>query len=71
VVSGGRAGIKVNGEPGKFFRTYKGVRQGDPLSLLLFNLVVDALATMLERAKLAGMIKGLVPDLVEGGLTHL
>jgi hypothetical protein len=26
---------------------------------------------MLERAKLTGLIKRLVPDLVEGGLTHL
>jgi hypothetical protein len=71
VISGGIAGIKINGEAGNFFRTYKGVRQGEPMSSLLFNLVVDALATMLERAKLAGVIKGLVPDLIEGGLTHL
>jgi hypothetical protein len=38
---------------------------------VLFNLVVDALATLLERAKLVVLIKGLVPDLIEGGLTHL
>jgi hypothetical protein len=51
-----------------FFRTYKGVRQGDPLPPppLLFNLVVDALATMLEGASVVGLIRGLVPDLVEG-----
>jgi retron-type reverse transcriptase len=71
VISGGRVGIKINGESGNFFRTYKGVRQGDPLSPLLFNLAVGALATMLERAKVAGLIKGLVPDLIEGGPTHL
>jgi hypothetical protein len=68
---GGRVGININGEPGKFFNTYKGLRQGDPLSPLLFNLVSDALATMLENAKRAGEIKGLVPHLVEGGVTHL
>jgi hypothetical protein len=71
VVGGGRVGIKINGEVEIFFRTYKGVRQGDPLSPVLFNLVVDALATMLEKAKLTGVIKGLVPNLIEGGLTHL
>jgi hypothetical protein len=64
-------GIKLIGELGNFFRTYKDVRQGDPLSLLLFNLVVDALATMLERNSVAGLIRGLVTDLVEGALTHL
>jgi hypothetical protein len=47
------------------------LRQEDPLSPLLFNLVVDALATILTKARDAGMIKGLIPDLVEGGLTHL
>jgi hypothetical protein len=42
-----------------------------PCPPVLFNLVVDALATLLERTKLAVLIKGLVPDLIEGGLTHL
>jgi hypothetical protein len=51
-----------------FFRTYKGVRQGDPFPPppLLFNLVVDALTTMLEGASVVGLIRGLVLDLVEG-----
>jgi hypothetical protein len=48
-----------------------GLRQGDPLSHLLFNLVVDVLPIMLKRARDAGLIKGLIPELVEGGLTHL
>jgi hypothetical protein len=41
------------------------------LSPLLFNLVADSLATLMEKAKEAGLIRGLVPDLVERGLTHL
>ena len=61
----------INGQPGNYFRTYKGLRQGDPLSPILFNLVGDALSMMLERAKNSRLIKGLVPDLVGGGLTHL
>jgi hypothetical protein len=64
-------GININGNPGNFFDTHKGLRQGDPLSPLLFNLVSDALATMLEKAKREGKIKGLVPNLVEEGITHL
>lgn len=70
-MQGGRVGINLNGVRGEFFRTYRGLRQSHPLSPILFNLVVDALATMLESARDAGEIKGLVPHLVNGGLTHL
>jgi hypothetical protein len=70
-VEGGKVGIKINGVHGNFFDTHKGLRQGDPLSPLLFNLVSDALGTMLDKARLSGEIKGLVPHLVEGGLSHL
>jgi hypothetical protein len=45
--------------------------QGDPLSPLLFNLVGDAVAHMLNTAKQKGNVRGLVPHLVEGGLTEL
>ena len=38
---GGSVGIMMNGEDSAFFKTGKGLRQGDPLSLFLFNLVVD------------------------------
>jgi hypothetical protein len=70
-VQGGRVSINVNNEHGRYFRTFKDLRQGDPLSLLLFNLVVDALSALLEAASRNGRISGLVPHLVEGGLTHL
>jgi hypothetical protein len=36
------------------------VRQGDPLSPLLFDYVVEALAVMVEAAKDAGHLSGLV-----------
>jgi hypothetical protein len=32
----------------------KGLRQGDPLSLMLFNIVADMLAILIERAKVDG-----------------
>jgi hypothetical protein len=70
-VKGGRVCIDLNGERGEYFRSYKGLRQGDPLSPLLFNLVADALSAMLTRACDAGIIQGLVPHLVNGGLSHL
>jgi hypothetical protein len=40
-VTSGKVGVNVNGEIGAYFSTYQGVRQGDPLSSILFDLVVD------------------------------
>jgi hypothetical protein len=45
--------------------------QLDPLSPLLFNLVSDALAVMLDKAKAVGHVRGLVSNLVEGGITYV
>lgn len=70
-VQGGHVCVKVNDEVGRNFQTKKGLRQGDPLSPLLFNVVVDILAILLDRAKLDGQIVGLVPHLVDDGLSIL
>lgn len=67
----GRVAININGEIDQYFKTFRGVRQGDPLSPLLFNIVADALSEILLKAKEAGHLEGLVPHLVQGGLTHL
>jgi len=67
LVSCGRTAININGEIGPFFPTLCGVRQGDPFSPFLFNMVVDALAAILDIAKSAGHIHGVVPHLVGGG----
>ena len=66
-VTGGKVANNLNGEVGNFFRSFKGLRQGDPLSPLLFNIVGDALSEILNTAKRNGVITGLVPKLVEGG----
>jgi hypothetical protein len=50
-------------------QTKKGVRQGDPLSLILFNLVVDTLAVLIKRAKTDGQIEGVIPHPVNDGLS--
>ena len=50
-MSKGSVGVKVNDDIGKKFQTKKGLRQGDQLSPLLFNLVADMLAVMIARAK--------------------
>jgi hypothetical protein len=37
----------------------KGLRQGDPLSSMLFNIVADMLAIMIEHAKMMVSLKEL------------
>ena len=60
IVMSGNTAININGEVGPYFRPSCGVRQGDPLSPLLFNSAVDALAEILEKAKNSGHLKGVV-----------
>jgi hypothetical protein len=38
---------------------------------LLFDLIVDALALIMDKAKQAGHIQGAIPHLLPGGVTHL
>jgi hypothetical protein len=70
-LSGGSVAIKVNDNIGKYFQTLKGLRQGDPLSPMLFNIVADMLVIMIKRAKHDGLIEGVIPHLVDGGLSIL
>jgi hypothetical protein len=56
---------------GPYFTTHVGVRQGDPLSPLLFDIVGDGLAMMIKKAKSEGLINDLVTHLVEDGVSIL
>jgi hypothetical protein len=51
VVTMGSVCVQVNEDLGHFFQTKKGLRQCDPLSPILFNLVADMLAVLIERSK--------------------
>jgi hypothetical protein len=67
IVQGGKVCVNVNGQRSQFFRTYRGLRQGDPLSPLLFNLVADALSNMLDKAVEKGHLAGTLDWLIPGG----
>ncbi|WVZ90646.1 hypothetical protein U9M48_036930, partial [Paspalum notatum var. saurae] len=70
-VQGGNVAINVNGQNDFYFQTRKGLRQGDPLSPILFNIVVDMLAIIINRAKVEGKVNGVILHLVEDGLSIL
>lgn len=70
-ISGGSVAVKVNDEVGHFFQTEKVVRQGDPLSPILFNIIADMLTVLINRAKEDGQIVGVVPHLINDGLSIL
>ena len=53
-----RFSILINGTPPGFFGSSRGLRQGDPLSLLLFVLVMEAVGRMLDKAVHEGRLLG-------------
>ena len=55
-VRGGRVAVRVNDLIGLYFPTYAGVRQGGPLSPLLFDIVGDGIAIMINKAIAQGLI---------------
>jgi len=64
VVTGGTVYVKLNNVEGPYFVSHKGVRQGDPLSPILFNFVADCLARMVRQAQQNGLLCGLTDNLI-------
>jgi hypothetical protein len=61
----------VDDDIGHYFQTRKGFRQGDPLYPILFNIIADMLAIIINRAKEDGQVSGLIPHLVDEGVSIL
>ncbi|XP_073291108.1 protein ILITYHIA [Primulina huaijiensis] len=51
--------VMINGRPRGKFRAFKGLRQGDSLSPFLFNLVLDVMGRMIDKAKDRNLIRGI------------
>lgn len=61
----------VNGSPIKEFSPERALRQGDPLSPLLFNLVAEVLHAMLVKAEGVGIFKEIKVLGLEKSISHL
>lgn len=66
ILSFGSSSVLLNGIPGKTFNCLRGVRQGDPLSPLLFVLATDLLQTITNRAWETGILKHPLSDSFDG-----
>ena len=50
--------VLVNGSPEGFFGSSHELRQGDPLSPLLFLLIMEVLSRLLRKTKDGNLIRG-------------
>jgi Reverse transcriptase (RNA-dependent DNA polymerase) len=66
LLKGAQTCINFNGSLTSYFTCKRGLRQGDPLSPLMFDLVTDTLCQILTRGKNVGIIEGLGPMLETG-----
>jgi hypothetical protein len=69
--SRGSVGVKMNDDIGHYFRHTRVLDKVTPLSPILFNLVADMLAILITRDKEDGQVEGLIPHLVDRGISIL
>lgn len=61
LVSTSSLAVLVNGGPCDFFKPSRGLRQGDPLSPILFIILAECMGRLIERKNMEGNIKGIKP----------
>lgn len=63
--------VLINGTPTQEFTPNRGFRQGDPLSPLIFNLVVEILSSLINIATNLNLFSGILIPNCSVRLTHL
>eukprot|EP00253_Pinus_taeda_P002268 PITA_02268 len=69
-ISNASFAVLINGAASQFFRGQRGLRQGCPLSPLIFLLAAEGLSRLISNAKRSGLVKGL-EVVVNLFITHL
>ena len=57
----------VNRSLAEFFGSLRGLRQGDPLSSMLFLVMMEVFSKMMKRVEGAGLLRGFRADGRRGG----
>jgi hypothetical protein len=65
ILHSGTSSVLLNGVPGKTFHCKREVRQGDPLSPLLFVLAADLLQSIINKARHLNLLQLPLPDSCE------
>ena len=63
--------VLVNGKPTREFGLKRGLRQGDPLSPFLFNVVVEGLNALFRKAESIEMLRGVNFGMESVNVSHL
>ena len=66
--------VLVNGSPADFFGSLRGLRQGNPLSPLLFLVVMEVFSKMIKRVEGVGLLRDFKANGRRGGgvcVSHL
>ena len=51
--------VLINGPVSNVFKTTRGLRQGDPLSTILFNVVAEGLNVLVQRDRELNLVRGI------------